>query len=87
VIGDIPSLRELWDGAACLVPPDDERALAATINALAADSRQRNAIANAARARARRYSTERMTAAYLALYGALLPRRNARVRPLLTGSG
>src|SRR5439155_1168938 len=31
VLGDIPSLRELWEGAAWFVPADDDGALAAAI--------------------------------------------------------
>ena len=35
VLGDIASLRELWDGAAEFVDPDDPQALAAALDALA----------------------------------------------------
>ena len=31
VLGDIPSLREIWNGAALFVPPDDENAIADAI--------------------------------------------------------
>lgn len=38
VLGDIPSLRELWDGTAWFVDPRDRRALHAALDKLAADS-------------------------------------------------
>jgi glycogen synthase len=87
VVGEIDSLRELWGGAACLVPPDDERALIETINRLAADHGERETLAAMARRRALRYSAERMARGYLELYGALLPKAHASAPPLMTSSG
>ncbi len=72
VLGDIPSLRELWHEAALFVPPDDSAALAATVNDLIAHGRRRAGLMRRARNRARRYSLQRMAAEYLALYGTLL---------------
>jgi glycosyltransferase involved in cell wall biosynthesis len=71
VLGDIPSLRETWDGAAAFVPPGDPDALAAALRALAARGRRRAALAAAARARALGLGPERMADAYLALYQSL----------------
>src|SRR5262249_47129293 len=68
VLGDIPSLRELWDGAALFVPPDDERALEAVLRSLIGDEHRRGAYAERARKRAERFSAERMAAAYVSLY-------------------
>jgi glycosyltransferase involved in cell wall biosynthesis len=71
VLGDIPTLRELWDGAAVFVAPDDDEALVAAIGGLAGDAARRADLARRARARARALSAERMAAAYRVLYGGL----------------
>ena len=72
VLGDIPTLRELWDGAALFVPPDDREALVSALNALAEDPELLSLLGGMARSRAARYSAERMTARYLGAYGGLL---------------
>lgn len=71
VLGDIESLRELWDGAAMFVPPGDGRALAGALRALAGDDRGRAVFAAAARARALGLGAERMADAHLSLYRSL----------------
>jgi glycosyltransferase involved in cell wall biosynthesis len=71
VLGDIASLRETWDGAAEFVPPDDATALAAAIRRLGDDATRRHEAARAAYRRALAFSTARMAAAYLGIYGAL----------------
>jgi glycosyltransferase involved in cell wall biosynthesis len=68
VLGDIPSLREVWGPAATYVSPDEPDALAAAINGLLADRDHRRAAARAARIRARRYAPATMAGAYLAAY-------------------
>jgi glycogen synthase len=68
VLGDIPSLRENWDGAAAFVAPEDRVALRATINALIADAQERTRLAVAARRRAGRFTLQRMAQSYAALY-------------------
>ncbi|NYZ12114.1 glycosyltransferase family 4 protein [Azospirillum sp. RWY-5-1] len=68
VLGDIPSLRELWDGAADFVPPGDTTALGDALRRLAADSDRCSHLGAAARERAGRYSAGRMVRAYLDLY-------------------
>ena len=68
VLGDIPSLREIWGDAAEFVPPDDTAALRDTLNALARDPRRRDELARRARARALRYTPNRMATAYLSAY-------------------
>src|SRR5215213_8701838 len=45
VLGDIPSLREVWGDAALYVDPDDRAALRETLNALAFDDRRRSVLA------------------------------------------
>jgi glycosyltransferase involved in cell wall biosynthesis len=71
VLGDIDSLRELWDGAALFVPPEDADALAAAIGRLVDDAGLRRQYACAARVRAADYSPRRMAEAYLDVYRAL----------------
>ena len=68
VLGDIPSLRENWSGAALFVGPEDPAALRTAINALIVDPKQRTRLAAAARDRARRFTLDRMAQAYAALY-------------------
>ncbi|MGI8742578.1 MAG: glycosyltransferase family 4 protein [Bryobacteraceae bacterium] len=68
VLGDIPSLRELWDGAAILVPPEDTEALAAACQDLIANPPLREELARESLERARAFTPERMASAYLATY-------------------
>lgn len=79
VLGDIPTQRELWDGSAAFVSPDDTDALAGTLRALTRDPARRDALRRRSQARAAGLSTGRMTTAYLDLYAGLLdkPRRQA----------
>jgi glycogen(starch) synthase len=70
VLGDIPSLRELWGDAAVFVPPRDIDAIAATTNALIADAPRRAALAEAARLRAEEYGMGQMAGAYREVYEA-----------------
>ena len=72
MLGDVASLRELWDGVAIFVPPDDPDTLRAALGALADDPRLRQTLAMRARRRALGFSPERMAAGYLALYERLL---------------
>jgi glycogen(starch) synthase len=68
VLGDIPSLREIWGDAACYAPPDDAVRLAATVNALVDDQAALSSMATRALTRARRYTLDTCSDAYLALY-------------------
>lgn len=68
VLGDIPSLREVWGDAAVFVPPEDADRLGAALRELVADSARRAQMQRAARTRALTFEPERMAAAYLALY-------------------
>ncbi len=68
VLGDIPSLREVWGDAALFVPPEDTDGLGAALRELVADSALRAERARAARTRALTFGPERMAAAYLAIY-------------------
>jgi glycosyltransferase involved in cell wall biosynthesis len=78
VLGDIPSLRELWGSTALYVPPDDHEALRACLRRLIADDALRGRLARAARTRALAYSPERMADGYLEAYDTVLK----QVRPV-----
>jgi glycosyltransferase involved in cell wall biosynthesis len=72
VLGDLESLRERWEGAAVLVPPWDDDALADALAALAADEPRRRALGAAARERALALTPRRMAQGYRALYADLV---------------
>ena len=74
VLSGIPTFRELWDGAALFVEPDDEAALAAALDRLMSDDAERGRLAEAARERAGRYTAVSMVAGTLDAYRALLSR-------------
>ncbi|MBC5781623.1 glycosyltransferase family 4 protein [Ramlibacter sp. USB13] len=74
VLGDIASLREVWGPAARYVPPGDARALHESLQALIAAPEERARLAQAAQARAQRYTARAMADRYLACYAELAPR-------------
>ena len=78
VLSDIPTFRELWEGAAYFVPPNDHVAVAAAVEQMAGDARQRTLYASAARRRARRYTAEVMAAKVRAIYGGLMSKKGQR---------
>jgi len=72
VLGDIPSLRELWDGAALFVQPDDERGLAVAIAGLVSQPALRAQLASEAARRGKRWSMQTMLDQYLSVYQSML---------------
>ena len=72
VLGDIPSVREIWRHRAVLVPPDDPEALAAAVQGLIDDRDRRSALATGGRARALQLTPAKMVDGYLAAYGEVL---------------
>lgn len=74
ILSDIPTFRELWDGAALFVGPRDAAGLAEAIRRLIADERTRTEMAEAAFRRSGRYSLEAMSAETLRLYAHLAQR-------------
>lgn len=68
VLGDIPSLRELWEGAAIFVPPDDTEALANVLQGLCQDRVLREKMALKAYERSRFFNPDKMAAEYFAAY-------------------
>lgn len=76
VLGDIPSLRENWEGAALFVPPEDTTALRRTLQALIADPSLRERLSRHARHRSACFTMDRMVHEYLDVYHELIaPRR------------
>ena len=82
VLGDIPSLREVWGEAACFAPPGDPDALCGVIEALIGNPELRGEMAAKARLRALEYSPRRMAKAYLSAYRALQIRGQATQSPI-----
>ena len=79
VLGDVPTLREVWGDAARFVDPDDHRALAATLNAVIDDDAERGRLAERARTRAAEFSPQRMAEGYRAAYSDCLTPRVAEM--------
>ena len=79
MLGDIPSLREVWGDAAVFVDPDQPTALAAAIAGLMNDPGRRDLIAARAASRAMLFTAERMATRYAELYADLAPPARARV--------
>lgn len=77
VLSDISTFRELWEGAAILIDPDDPAALAHIITHLLASPQERIALAAAAAERSRAYSASRMGAETLDIYARVLAARAA----------
>jgi glycogen(starch) synthase len=73
VLSDIPTFRELWDGAALFAPARDPQAFASAIQGLLDDPEQAERLARTAAERAERYSVAAMVGGVLDVYGALRP--------------
>lgn len=86
VLGDVPSLRENWEGGAVFVPPDNAGALHAALAELIAQPARRLALAAAARQRALAFTPERMAAAYRAAYERARAEHVRRLVTLSSGS-
>ncbi|NBJ10978.1 glycosyltransferase [Microvirga sp. SYSU G3D207] len=76
VLSDIPTLRELWDGAALFIDADDDVALSAEIEHLFRDPDTRAALGHAAQRRAQDYTVEAMSAGVLNVYRSMLLKRS-----------
>ncbi|MFP2956250.1 glycosyltransferase family 4 protein [Myxococcus sp. 1LA] len=76
VLGDIPSLREVWGDTAVFVHPEDLEGLTVALRRLLRDAAHRERMAARARARALILNPRRMAEDYLRLYATL------RVRPV-----
>jgi glycogen(starch) synthase len=77
VLGDVPSLREVWGGAALYVPPDDDGAIAAGLRLLQTDDDLRRELGQRASRRAKRYTPAAMARGYWDVYGRVSAREPA----------
>jgi glycogen(starch) synthase len=79
-LGDIPTLRELWDGAALFVDSDDEAGWKRTLSLLTENPSLASDYGLRARKRAARYSAARMAAEYFDAYRTVLvPHRREQI--------
>lgn len=85
VLGDIPSLRELWDGAAIFVPPNEPETLEDALKELISSAAWRAGLASQARRLATRYTPEIMAASYFEIYQHILRSREVQVSAAVTG--
>jgi glycogen(starch) synthase len=72
VLGDIPSLRENWDGAAVFVDPDDADGIATALRRLIARTQTREDLGRRAQDRAAELTIDRTADGYCHLYEALI---------------
>jgi len=79
VLGDIRSLREVWDDAAVFVPPDDPDALETALKSLIDNEPLRRYYADRAQRHAQRFTPEAMARGYCQAYAELLARRRPAV--------
>ena len=79
VLADIPTYRELWDGAALFASPHDEQAFAEALNLLASDDGLRHQYAASARERSERFTLQAQAGAMQSIYEHLLHPRAAVV--------
>lgn len=75
VLSDIPTFRELWQGAAVFVPAQDEAAVAKALDGLLHDPAAATALGRAAAARAARFSVGAMVEGTLGVYARALAAR------------
>lgn len=71
VLSDIPTFRELWQGAALFAPARDAQAFADVIGELASDTLQRADLGKLAQLRAARYGVEPMARRMAEIYAEL----------------
>jgi glycogen synthase len=82
VLGDIPSLREIWMDAAVFVPPGDSPALETALRNLIVDTVRRHHLARRAHARALEFDSDRTCRAYLRAYEDALASLRTKTAPL-----
>lgn len=79
VLGNIPTLREVWQDSAWFVWPDDYEGLEKAINTLIEDDDLRIENAKKVRKRALYFTPEKMARGYMALYKNLLTSKKHKV--------
>jgi glycogen synthase len=72
ILGDIPSLRENWNGAALFVSPDNPDELQDILQCLISHSSQRKKLAEQAYIRAQEFLPEKMALAYHRIYQSVI---------------
>jgi glycosyltransferase involved in cell wall biosynthesis len=72
VLADIPTYRELWEGAALFADPRDPEALGFAINRLAGDATLRKTLGKRAKKRSNDFVVETQAAAVSTVYRHLL---------------
>jgi glycosyltransferase involved in cell wall biosynthesis len=72
VLGDVPALRELWEGAALFVEPGSSDDLERALNLLMNEPKGLRGLGQRARARALLLSPERRAASFLEAYAHML---------------
>jgi glycogen synthase len=77
VLGDIPSLRELWRDAAIFVPPEDTTCLIDACRMLMEDHSRREDLARRSFKRAQAFTPEKMADAYMETYSLAMSERYA----------
>lgn len=77
VLGDIPSLRELWADAAIFVSPDNEESVYEGISSLISSESLRGEMSARAQRRALHYSAANMAFGYQEIYRELIAGRSA----------
>jgi glycosyltransferase involved in cell wall biosynthesis len=78
VLGDIESLREIWNDAAVFVDPNDSKALKRELLGLIENPKRRKEMSQRARERALEFTSARMAQNYFAIYQELLQEEFAR---------
>jgi glycogen synthase len=79
ILGDIPSLRENWNGAATFVQSDDAGELTEVINYFIRHNSQREMLASVAYERALNFKADTKAMRYLNLYKSILSEREVRL--------
>ena len=72
LLSDIPTFRELWDGAASFFDPGDRNGMIGCLRSLISDNAQRTRLQHAAADRAGKYQLRSTVDAYRSLYRELL---------------
>ncbi|HEX8442612.1 MAG TPA: glycosyltransferase family 4 protein [Allosphingosinicella sp.] len=80
VLSDIPTFRELWDGAATFVKPLDDAGFAAAISRTIGDDLARAEWGRKAKERAARYNVNAMAADMLVAYRGVLAAKTGQAR-------
>lgn len=86
VLGDIPSLREVWGNAALFVDPEEPAQLRDAIKSLIADRGLLGDLSRRAREQALNYSIEKTADAYMRLYADMTIRSIEEANPGITVS-